>query len=540
MLHRAEPDSADYVMPIVVRFGESLDPRALAAAVRDVVDRHEALRTYYPDETRQAVASSGDVEVAIVHEPLSRNELDRWIGRMASRPFDLTSRPPLRAALLRAESAEWILVVVTHHIAVDGASVAPLLGDGARAYAARAGGVAPQWESLPLRYRDFAHWQVRLLGDLDDPDSVGGRQLAYWARALTGAPDGPLALPFDRPRPAVPTHVGGTVHAVVGPELHAALVDSARRQGVTVFMILHAALAALLARYGGRDDVTIGTVVSGRPDARLDSVVGMFVSTLALRTVVDRAESFGEFLRRVRDVDLGALAHSRRPVRRRRRAGRSPPKPRAPSAVPGSAGALGSRTRTARPTGPRPRRRRTGCAARAVRPGVGHDRARRRARRRRPRRVRHRSVRRRHRRRSRSGLGRAARAGRGRYVDGGRRPGVAGAPAAHRGHGAAGAGSGRDSRRDRAAVPGPGGAPLWRRKLDLHRTGFRSRGSLAGTEGSRSAGRRHRARRRGPRSALGGRGVGAEPAGGGLGADRSVAPRATSPQSARRRRERVG
>ncbi|NKS03385.1 amino acid adenylation domain-containing protein [Rhodococcus hoagii] len=310
LLHRADPDSADYVMPIVVRFGESLDPRALAAAVRDVVDRHEALRTYYPDETRQAVASSGDVEVAIVHESLSRNELDRWIGRMASRPFDLTSRPPLRAALLRAESAEWILVVVTHHIAVDGASVTPLLGDGARAYAARAGGVAPQWESLPLRYRDFAHWQVRLLGDLDDPDSVGGRQLAYWARALTGAPDGPLALPFDRPRPAVPTHVGGTVHAVVGPELHAALVDSARRQGVTVFMILHAALAALLARYGGRDDVTIGTVVSGRPDARLDSVVGMFVGTLALRTVVDRAESFGEFLRRVRDVDLGALAHA--------------------------------------------------------------------------------------------------------------------------------------------------------------------------------------------------------------------------------------
>ncbi|NKS64403.1 hypothetical protein GS493_20350 [Rhodococcus hoagii] len=109
LLHRADPDSADYVMPIVVRFGESLDPHALAAAVRDVADRHEVLRTYYPDETRQAVASSGDLEVEVVHEPLSRNELDRWIGRMASRPFDLTSRPPLRAALLRAESAEWIL-----------------------------------------------------------------------------------------------------------------------------------------------------------------------------------------------------------------------------------------------------------------------------------------------------------------------------------------------------------------------------------------------------------------------------------------------
>ncbi|MBM4670376.1 hypothetical protein GS448_26145 [Rhodococcus hoagii] len=240
------------------------------------------------------------------------------------------------------------------------------------------------------RFRALA---VRLLGDLDDPDSVGGRQLAYWARALTGAPDGPLALPFDRPRPAVPTHSAGTVHAVVGPELHAALVDSARRQGVTVFMILHAALAALLARYGGRDDVTIGTVVSGAPTrawTRWSACSSARSRCARWSTAPNRSASSSAGPRRRPRCSRAR----RRPVRRRRPRGRSPPKPRAPSAVPGSAGALGSRTRTARPTGPRPRRRRTGCAARAVRPGVGHDRARRRARRRRPRRVRHRSVRR--------------------------------------------------------------------------------------------------------------------------------------------------
>ncbi|MFC9517869.1 amino acid adenylation domain-containing protein [Nocardiaceae bacterium NPDC056970] len=310
LLHRADPASTDYVMPIATRLGSSLDPHALAAAVCDVVDRHETLRTYYPDETRQVVVGTGEFAVQVVRDRLSRSEIDRRIGQMTSRPVDLTSEPPLRAALLRTDTGEWILVAVTHHIAVDGASIAPLLRDIARAYSARAVGAAPEWEPLPLRYSDFAHWQVRLLGDLDDADSVGGQQLAYWSRVLADAPRGPLALPADRPRPAMPTHVGGVVHAVVGPELHVSLADVARAHGVTVFMILHATLAALLARYGGRDDVTIGTVVSGRPDARLDSVVGMFVGTLALRTVVDPAESFGDFLHRVRDVDMSAFAHA--------------------------------------------------------------------------------------------------------------------------------------------------------------------------------------------------------------------------------------
>ncbi|MFM1726530.1 amino acid adenylation domain-containing protein [Rhodococcus sp. PAM 2766] len=310
LLHRADPDSVDYVLPIVTRLGRSLDPDALAAAVCDVVHRHEVLRTYYPDETRQIVTEPGEFAVRIVRNRLPRHEIDRRIGEMTARPADVTAEAPMRAALLRTDEDEWILVAVTHHIAVDGASVAPLLRDVAHAYSARVAGVAPEWDPLPLRYRDFAHWQVRLLGALDDPDSVGGRQLAYWSRVLAGAPRGPLALPADRPRPAVPTHSGGVVHAVVGPELHAALADVARAQGVTVFMVLHAALAALLARYGSREDITVGTVVSGRPDARLDSVVGMFVGTLALRTAVDPAESFGEFLRRVREIDLGAFAHA--------------------------------------------------------------------------------------------------------------------------------------------------------------------------------------------------------------------------------------
>ncbi|NKS98458.1 hypothetical protein GS498_17525, partial [Rhodococcus hoagii] len=139
------------------------------------------------------------------------------------------------------------------------------------------------------------------------------------------------------------------MHAVVGPDSHAALVDSARRQGVTVFMILHAALAALLARYGAATTSRSAPSSADAPDARLDSVVGMFVGTLALRTVVDRAESFGEFLRRSATSTWCSRARRVRSTTSSR--GSPPPKPRAPSAVPGSAGALISRTRTARPTG---------------------------------------------------------------------------------------------------------------------------------------------------------------------------------------------
>jgi len=311
MLHQADPSA--YTMPVVLRLRGFLDIDALTAALGDVVDRHEPLRTVYPDEHSQRVLGADRFVVDCVTEPSAADEVARRVRELVDRPLDLVEGPPLRVGLHRCgdhADNEWVLAVVTHHIAVDGASVAPLLRDLERAYAARREGRIPDWEPLPLRYGDFAEWQTRLLGDLSDPESTGGRQLAYWETTLADLPAAPLGLPFDNPRPAVSTHRGGAVHARIGSELHSEIADFARSHGVTVFMVLHAALTVLLARLGDRTDVTVGTVVGGRSDARLAPLAGMFVGTVALRTRVDLDESFADLVRRVRDVDLGAFAHA--------------------------------------------------------------------------------------------------------------------------------------------------------------------------------------------------------------------------------------
>ncbi|WP_242676751.1 non-ribosomal peptide synthase/polyketide synthase [Rhodococcus sp. ABRD24] len=317
-LNRFEPDSAVDNIPVAIRLSGALDVDALQAAIRDVVTRHESLRTVFPDIDgvgAQVIVSADRAVVDLGAESIAEAELLERIAAFASAGFDLETDLPVRARLFRLAADEQVLVLVVHHIAADGFSMAPLTRDVMVAYAARSAGEAPAWEPLAVQYADFTLWQRDVLGSEDDPGSVISRQIQYWEAALADLPD-QLDLPSDRPRPAVASNRGATHRFSIDAELHAGIDRVARTHGATAFMVVHAALVVLLSRLSGTSDIAVGTPVAGRGEAALDDVIGMFVGTLVLRTEVDGGAPFAELLARVRSSDLDAFGHADVPFER--------------------------------------------------------------------------------------------------------------------------------------------------------------------------------------------------------------------------------
>ncbi|WP_169812539.1 non-ribosomal peptide synthetase [Nocardia acidivorans] len=318
LLNRFDTASGAYNIPLVLRLRGELDADALRQAVADVVARHEALRTIFPSDStgpHQRVLGIAESVPRVPLRDIDAAALPEFIADCTGEGFDVAQQIPVRAALLRINPEEHVLILVMHHIAADGASAAPLAADLAVAYGARHSGGAPEWSALPVQYADFSLWQHAVLGRVEDPGSPAARQLAYWTGKLADAPDC-LTLPMDRPRPAIPSQRGASVRTRIDAPLHDELIELARWHGVSVFMVLHAVLAVLLGRLGGTEDVLVGTPIGGRVDPQLDALVGMFVGTLVLRTPVSGGGSFSELLDIVRETDLDAFAHADIPFER--------------------------------------------------------------------------------------------------------------------------------------------------------------------------------------------------------------------------------
>ncbi|MGM7643954.1 amino acid adenylation domain-containing protein [Nocardia sp. JW2] len=263
----------------------------------------------------QEVLAPGAVDLDLTPVPVTADDVLAEVRCTASTGFDVTAAPPVRLRLLRLGADEHVLVFVAHHIAADGFSMGPLTRDLVLAYTARTSGAAPAWTPLPLQYADYAVWQRDTLGDETDPASIAANQLAYWTTELADLPD-EIDLPTDRPRPAVQSFAGATTGFDIDADLHAGLAALARREGVTLFMVVQAALATLLARLSDTDDVAIGTPIAGRGARELDDLVGMFVNTLVLRSRIAGDEPFTTLLAATRDTDLRAFAHADVPFER--------------------------------------------------------------------------------------------------------------------------------------------------------------------------------------------------------------------------------
>ncbi|MGA4851319.1 amino acid adenylation domain-containing protein [Streptomyces sp. G5(2025)] len=307
-----------YNLPMLVRLRGTVDADALADALGDVVTRHEVLRTVFDEVDGCPVRRVLDGAAArppFRHTAVAEGVLADAVEAAARHRFELSRELPVRGTLfsVRERPDEHALLVLVHHIAGDGWSLAPLFRDLSRAYAARAG-AADRREAalppLPVTYAEHAGRHAARLGSPADPASLAARQLAYWRGALRGvAPEGPL-LPRRPGRPAVPGPAAATVVRRLDAAAHARLVDAARAEGATLFMALHAALAAALTRAGAGEDLVIGAPVAGRAgDGSVEDAVGFFVNMLVLCTDVSGDPSARQLLARVRESDLGAFAH---------------------------------------------------------------------------------------------------------------------------------------------------------------------------------------------------------------------------------------
>ncbi len=331
LVDRLAPGGARYNLPAALRLRGPLDRRALAAALAEIARRHEALRTSFPagpEGPFQAIAPPAPVPLPLADLaglPAAEGELARVIRDEARRPFDLRRGPVLRAALLRLGDLDHVLLVTLHHVAADGWSVGVLERELSVLYAAFAAGRPSPLPELDVQYADYAVWQRRRFAG-----ELLAREVAWWRERLADAP-AELALPLDRPRPAVPGERGGTVPLAFPEHLAARLAERVRREGATPFMVLLAALQSLLGRYSGERRVPVGTPIANRLRVEVEGLVGFFVNTLVLAGDLAGDPSFRQLLSRARAEALAAYAHQELPFERlvealapERRLGRMP------------------------------------------------------------------------------------------------------------------------------------------------------------------------------------------------------------------------
>ncbi|MCP4663425.1 MAG: AMP-binding protein, partial [bacterium] len=305
-----------YNLPVALGLSGSLERAALEGSLHEIVRRHQVLRSrlvgreagepyqVIDDPTRLRLPMVDLTALATAESAAeSETELQRLAFAEAWRPFDLSRGPLLRALLLRSGEAEHALVLTMHHAVSDGWSVGILQRELAVLYEAfSAAGPSPLPEPQ-IQYADFAVWQRQWL-----ESEAWETQFAYWQQQLTGMREA-LELPADRPRPPLPSFRGATLPVTVPQELTDSLRALSRAQGATLFMTALAALDALLARYSGQDEVTVGSPVANRNRSEIEGLIGFFVNMLPLRTDLVGNLTFRELVGRVREVTLGAYDH---------------------------------------------------------------------------------------------------------------------------------------------------------------------------------------------------------------------------------------
>jgi amino acid adenylation domain-containing protein len=309
---------AAYNIPSAFRVQGPIDVQALERSLQEIVRRHESLRTRFEvigTEPMQVVDAPGPVRITVVDlagmsSADQKTEIHRRMSLEAERRFDLSRGPLFSVTLLSTDKDNHVLLITMHHIVSDGWSIGIFANELDTLYGAFTRGLQSSLPELPIQYPDYAIWQRQWMqGDVLE------RQLRYWREQLAGAPPS-LELPTDRQRPAVASFRGGLVPVRIAPETVRKMMQLAREESATLFMVLMSTYQLLLSRWSGQNDVVVGTPIDGRRQREVEGLIGFFVNTLAFRTDVSGAPTFRQLLRRVRETALGAFAHQDLPFER--------------------------------------------------------------------------------------------------------------------------------------------------------------------------------------------------------------------------------
>ncbi|AEI67139.1 non-ribosomal peptide synthase/polyketide synthase [Corallococcus macrosporus] len=310
-LEQLEPGSSVYNIPLAIRLSGALQVDALELALRELVRRHEVLRTTFRTEggtpvqiiSQQAAVALLVMDLSALPESEAEAEVQRLLREESLRGFDLSSGPLLRTRLLKRSESEHVLLANMHHIVSDGWSMGVIVRELSVLYGAFREGRPSPLPELEVQYVDFSMWQRAWL-----ESGALRQQLDWWREQLEGAPHY-LALPTDRPLPAVQSSRGAHLPVRLSRALSSAVQALAQRHGATAFMVLLAGFQALLARYTSQDDLVVGTPVAGRNRAETEGLIGFFVNTLALRARPSAEKPFLTLLAEVKHASLGAYGH---------------------------------------------------------------------------------------------------------------------------------------------------------------------------------------------------------------------------------------
>ena len=301
-----------YHLPTQIRLKGKLDKTALAYALRNIVNRHEVLRTVILEEEgcayQHIMPGDGFTMSEIDGSGYARDGegLTSLINEFISTPFQLAKDYMLRALLIKLNSNEHILVVVMHHIASDGWSISIIVKEVIELYNSFKESTPVQLESLPVQYADYAIWQRKHLTG----EALEGK-VAYWKEKLREV--APLQLPTDYNRPAFQSTRGAYINFKINKEVSSELTSLSQGQGATLFMTLLTVFKVLLHRYSGQQDICVGTPIAGRQQQEVEDLVGFFINTLALRTEVNSEIPFTALLQQVKTTTLEAYANQELP-----------------------------------------------------------------------------------------------------------------------------------------------------------------------------------------------------------------------------------